>query len=125
MARAMGGEVVHDLGRAEIGTNRLWLTDAGKNDPVFGPLSDVFFGQMGHEDIVTRLPPGAVLLAFSQRVQNQAYCFPDRPIFLVVPDDTTLGAMPKFHPVRRDSLLADWGLLPQRPAPPMAPGGDR
>jgi hypothetical protein len=51
--------------------------------------------------------------------------FPDRPIFLVVPDDTTLGAMPKFHPVRRDSLLADWGLLPQRPAPPMAPGGDR
>ncbi len=41
--------------------------------------------------------------------------FPDRPIFLVVPTDTTLGAMPKFHPVRRDSLLADWGLLPVRP----------
>ncbi len=81
MARAMGGEVVHDLGRAEIGTHRLWLTEAGKNDPVFGPLRDVFFGQMGHEDIVTRLPPGAVLLAYSQRVQNQAYCFPDRPIY--------------------------------------------
>lgn len=36
--------------------------------------------------------------------------FPDRPIFLVVPDDTTLGAHPRFRPVRRDSLLADWGL---------------
>ena len=81
MARAMGGEVVHDLSRAEIGTHRLWLTDAGKNDPVFGPLSDVFFGQMGHEDIVTKLPPNAVLLAYSKKVQNQAYCFPDRPIY--------------------------------------------
>lgn len=81
MARAMGGDVVHDLSRAEIGTHRLWLTEAGKTDPVFGPLSDVFYGQMGHEDIVTKLPPDAVLLAYSQRVENQAYCFPDRPIY--------------------------------------------
>ncbi len=81
MARAMGGRVVKDLSRAEIGTHKLWLTADGRSDPVFGPLGDVFFGQMGHEDVVTRLPGGAVRLAHSDRVENQAYCFPDRPIY--------------------------------------------
>jgi GMP synthase (glutamine-hydrolysing) len=81
MARALGGEVVHDLDRAEIGTHQLWLTKAGQKDPVFGPLGEVFFGQMGHEDIVTQLPPGATWLAYSERVPNQAYCFPDRAIY--------------------------------------------
>lgn len=38
--------------------------------------------------------------------------YPGRPIFLVVPDDTTLGAIPRYHPVRVDSLLAAWGLGP-------------
>lgn len=81
MARAMGGEVINDLERAEIGTHKLLLTEAGKRDPIFGPLNGEFFGQMGHEDIVTRLPPTAQLLASSERVENQAYCFPDRPIY--------------------------------------------
>ena len=38
MARAMGGEVVTDRSRAEVGTYWLELTSEGKNDPVFGPL---------------------------------------------------------------------------------------
>ncbi len=37
---------------------------------------------------------------------------PGRPIFLLVPSDTTGGGLPQFVPVRRDSLLADWGLPP-------------
>ena len=37
---------------------------------------------------------------------------PGRPIYLLVPADTTLGGLPQFVPVRRDSLLADWGLPP-------------
>ncbi len=81
MARAMGGEVVKDLSRAEIGTLPLWTTEAGRTDPVFGPLGAKFFGQMGHEDIVDKLPAGAVRLARSDRVLNQAYRFPDRPIY--------------------------------------------
>lgn len=36
--------------------------------------------------------------------------YPDRPVFLLVPDDTTLGAAVRYHPVRRDSLRAAWGL---------------
>ncbi|MGH7202300.1 MAG: type 1 glutamine amidotransferase, partial [Planctomycetaceae bacterium] len=81
LARAMGGRVVTDPEHAEVGTHRLTLTEAGKKDPVFGPLGATFFGQMGHEDCVIELPPRAVLLASSERVKNQAYRFEDRPIY--------------------------------------------
>jgi GMP synthase (glutamine-hydrolysing) len=81
MARALGGEVVTDHSRAEVGTAWLELTPEGERDPVFGPLGKRFQVQIGHEDIVTRLPDGAVLLASSSRVENEAFCFPDRPIY--------------------------------------------
>ena len=81
MARAMGGRVISDPDRAELGTLQLHLTDAGREDPVFGPLGQTFFGQMGHEDRVVDLPPGATLLAFSDRVTNQAYRFDGLPIY--------------------------------------------
>ena len=62
MARAMGGRVVHDPNRAEIGTIELTLTDAGREDPLFGPLGSPFSGHAGHEDCVDELPPNATLL---------------------------------------------------------------
>ena len=80
-AKATGGEVVCDPSRAEIGTSPLRLTAAGKEDPVFGPLEDRFFGQMGHQDRVAELPPGTTLLASSEKVINQAYRFDGRPIY--------------------------------------------
>ena len=36
--------------------------------------------------------------------------YPDRPLFALAPLDTTLGSPIRFYPVRRDSLLAAWGL---------------
>lgn len=94
-ARAMAGEVVHDLERAELGTHRLQLTDAGREDPIFGVLNECFRGQMGHEDRVNRLPQGATLLASSSLVENQAYRFDGKPIYCT-----------QFHPElnRRDLL---------------------
>ena len=77
MARAMGGHVVHDQNRAEVGTHRLFLTDAGREDPVFGSLSNSFDGQMGHEDSVVELPPNAS----SVRNRMEAYRFDDRDIY--------------------------------------------
>ena len=79
-ARAMGGEVVHDLSRAELGTKKIRLTEAGQDDPLFCGLNDVFEGQMGHEDRVSVLPPEATLLASTDLVENQAYKFNDKPI---------------------------------------------
>ena len=45
MARAMGGECVNDLPNAEVGTIELQLTDAGRDDPLFGQLPPTFLAQ--------------------------------------------------------------------------------
>lgn len=81
MARAMGGQVVTDLARAELGTLPVRLTDQGHRDPVFNRLEDPFLAPMGHQDIVDRLPDDAILLASTNRVQNQAFRFRDKPVY--------------------------------------------
>ncbi|MDA1055293.1 MAG: type 1 glutamine amidotransferase [Planctomycetota bacterium] len=81
MAKAMGGEVVTDFSRAELGPVLVRLTEAGKQDPIFGGLVDEFLAPMGHRDIVERLPADAVLLASSDAVENQAFRFADKPIY--------------------------------------------
>lgn len=81
MAAAMGGEVVNDRSRAEIGTHEVSLTAAARSDPVFGGLGESIKAQMGHEDRVTTLPRRTTLLASSARVANQAYRFDDAPIY--------------------------------------------
>ena len=80
-ARALGGEVVTDLSRAELGTVQIHLTEVGKRDPIFGPLGTPFSAPMGHQDIVDRLPRDAVLLASSDKVENQAFTFEDKLIY--------------------------------------------
>ena len=57
------------------------LTEAGVADPVFGILPKRFRAPMGHEDIVERLPIGATLLVYSDRVRHEAFGFPGRPIY--------------------------------------------
>jgi GMP synthase (glutamine-hydrolysing) len=81
MARAMGGRCVHDLPNAEIGTIQLQLTEAGREDPLFGDLPPAFLAQAGHEDHVVALPPDAVLLASSDQMPEQAFRFEGRPIY--------------------------------------------
>jgi len=103
MARALGGRVVHDLANAEIGTIELFLTAEGKRDPVFRPLSQRFLGQAGHEDQVVQLPPGTRLLASSDRVANQAYCFIGLPIYCT-----------QFHPeLQREDLMSRLRAYPE------------
>ncbi len=81
MARALGGEVVTDMSRAELGSIEVRLTNAGREDPLFAPLGDRFLAPMGHQDCVTRLPPNAERLASSAKVQNQAFRIPGKPIY--------------------------------------------
>jgi GMP synthase (glutamine-hydrolysing) len=103
MARALGGAVVTDLSRAELGTHLARLTEAGRHDPVFAPLGEAFLAQMGHQDLVIELPPDAVLLASTDRVANQAFCFPGKPIYCT-----------QFHPeLRREDLLLRLEAYPQ------------
>ncbi|MDX1646696.1 MAG: type 1 glutamine amidotransferase [Longimicrobiales bacterium] len=102
MARAMGGSVVTDRSRAEVGVTWLELTPAGRTDPVFGPLAPRFQAVSGHEDIVETLPASAVLLASSTMVENQAFHFPGKPIYCT-----------QFHPeLDRSDLLLRIGRYP-------------
>ena len=103
MARALGGKVVTDLKRAEVGTILVSTTLAGQQDPVFGPLGKIFPAQMGHQDIVDRLPAEAILLASSERVENQAFRLRDKPIYCT-----------QFHSeLGRDDLLQRVRAYPQ------------
>jgi len=81
MAKARGGEVVQDLDEAELGTTKLWLTNEGKKDKIFQHLPHTFVAQMGHEDIVKKLPSEAILLASSEKVKNEAFTFKNKPIY--------------------------------------------
>jgi len=101
-AKALGGEVVTDLARAELGTIEVSATTAAKDDPVFAASGSKFLVQAGHQDIVDRLPKNAVLLASTDRVTNQAFRLADRPIYCT-----------QFHPeLRGDDLLRRVGAYP-------------
>ncbi len=97
-AQALGGNVIADPDRAEVGTYEVYLTDQGREDPLFGPLAAAgkfFSAQMGHEDVVDRVPDDAVLLA-ATRLANQAFCFPGTPIYCT-----------QFHPELDRATLLD------------------
>ena len=48
-----------------IGATSVSLTDEGREDPLFDGLPDTFDVFLGHKEAVSRLPEGAVRLAFS------------------------------------------------------------
>ena len=124
MARALGGEVVTDHDRAEVGTAWLHLTEQGRADPVFGALGDRFQVLIGHEDIVTELPPGATLLASSDKVENQAFRFDGKPIYCTQfhPELSRadivqrLAAYPSYLPLANASSLEEFErMTPETP----------
>ena len=73
--------MVTDHARAEVGVLPLDLTEAGERDPVFGPIGSGFPVVIGHEDIVDELPEGAVSLASSSTIENEALKFLGKPIY--------------------------------------------
>jgi GMP synthase (glutamine-hydrolysing) len=126
IAKALGGEVVTDLERKELGTFAIELTAAGERDPWLAGLPRRFGVQLGHHDRVVRLPQGAVELAASALCPNQAFRLADAPVY---------GA--QFHVeldrermldranVYRDEYLADEGAMESlerslRPSPESA-----
>ena len=64
MAQALGGTVVTDRDRAEVGTAWVELTHDGEADPVFGPLGKRFRVPIGHEDVVTKIPKRCEVVGF-------------------------------------------------------------
>ncbi len=81
LVRALGGSVITDESKGEVGTHEVELTDAGQADPLYADLPRRFSAHMGHMDYAVSLPAGAVELARSSVCPNQAMRLPGKPIY--------------------------------------------
>jgi GMP synthase (glutamine-hydrolysing) len=94
IAKALGAKVFRN-GELEIGWERVWLTDAAKDDAVFGCMAspETFFHWHGE---TFDLPVGAELLAYSEKSRHQAYRY-GRRVYGI-----------QFHPEVTAEMIADW-----------------
>jgi len=81
LGRVLGGRVLTDEARAEVGTFGVTLHAAGRRDPLFSFLPPRFPAHMGHHDRIVELPPGVVSLARSRRCPHQAIRIGDGPAY--------------------------------------------
>jgi len=77
----LGARVVHDPENREIGTFPIHLTGEGMDDPLFAGMPRSFPAQVGHQDRLDRVPPGAVLLAYSDRAPVQCFRMAGLPVY--------------------------------------------
>jgi len=73
--------VVYDAPNMEVGTYALRLTNAGRQDELFGYLPPSFRAQLGHKDRADSLPAGTLNLATSDNAGLQALRVPGKPIW--------------------------------------------
>jgi GMP synthase (glutamine-hydrolysing) len=73
LAVALGGKVIRDDDRTEMGSTLLHLTKQGRDDPLLSRLPDPFWAQEGHHDRVSEIPEGVVLLATGDVCPAQAF----------------------------------------------------
>ena len=93
LAHAFGGRVAA-LPEKQAGFNEVWLTEAGRRDPVLGVLPPRFDGLFGNH-YGFQVPPGAVLLADSA-VTPQAFRVGERAWAV------------QFHPEARRDQVLEW-----------------
>lgn len=75
LAQALGGTVGDHPAGGEFGTVTVCLEDEAHSDPLFCGLPAVFPAQLFHRQSVLHLPPGAQVLASSQREPHQVVRF--------------------------------------------------
>jgi GMP synthase-like glutamine amidotransferase len=73
LGHALGGEVVMNPRGREFGTVPVYLTEEGRKSPLFEGFSSGDMASLSHRTHVSRLPEGAVRLAFNQMTPNQAF----------------------------------------------------
>ncbi len=75
LAHAYGGRVSRNPQGRETGSVQVTLTEAGRQDALFHGLPERFTVQATHEDIVSRVPEGAQVLAGNANTAAQALAF--------------------------------------------------
>jgi GMP synthase (glutamine-hydrolysing) len=81
LARALGGEIIHDSPTGEVGVFDVHGTEAAASDPLFSECPESYSALMGHHDRVSELPPGATELAYSDLCRNQAFRIDGLPVY--------------------------------------------
>jgi GMP synthase (glutamine-hydrolysing) len=82
MVEALGGMIIHDPSKTEVGTFRIKLTDCGISDPLVGSTLPLQFrAQLGRKDRAVSLPDGFCNLAQSEHAPFQAFRVPGKPIW--------------------------------------------
>ncbi|AZZ41205.1 type 1 glutamine amidotransferase [Acidipropionibacterium jensenii] len=96
LADVAGGQVRAKTGPKERGATLIHATADGASDPVIGGLGSGTPMIENHQDMITELPPDAVLLASSKALANQAFRLGDHVRGL------------QFHPEASAESLAGW-----------------
>lgn len=105
---ALGARVVRNpLGR-EIGTVSVRLTAAGREDPLFAGLPEELTVQATHEDVVERVPAGAVALARNALCSVQALAFGRHLRGVQFHPELQPSAMASVIRARASPLEAEW-----------------
>ncbi|GAA2860439.1 membrane dipeptidase [Microbacterium arabinogalactanolyticum] len=73
LAHVAGGEVRASFGPKERGATLITPSAHGSSDALLSALGDAVHMIENHQDMITALPPDAVLLASSEAVENQAF----------------------------------------------------
>ncbi len=89
VAETFGGKVERDTENKEVGTFVMRRTEDGSMDALFADMPDRFPAQCAHQDRIMEIPPGAIILAKSERCPVQAFVIPGRDVYAV-----------QFHPER-------------------------
>lgn len=122
LAWAFGGEVDFNPAGRQIGSTEIELTTAGRADPLLGPLSPEPRVQVSHQQIVSRAPPDAQILArravdpfHALRLDQQTWSVQFHPEF-----DTRIIAAyinARRSDIEEEGLDADGILAALRPTP--------
>ena len=104
LAHWLGGEV--KTGRWEIGWLPVTVNQAAQGDPLLEGLGETFHAFLWHGDQVTKLPPGATLLASSEKCEVQAYRLDGLPVW-------GLQFNPQYDPVIAEGVIRAAKTLPK------------
>ncbi len=103
---ALHGGKIGKMAEAETGVFTIKLTDEAKNDPLFRDLPKEFKALLGHKDYVSKLPKGAVLLAYSKMCPVEVFRLNENEYFF------------QFHPeLNRRSYIERIDFYAKRYAP--------
>ncbi len=81
LVHALGGEIIRDPLRTEVGSYEMVLTAEGRDDELFTFLPDRFWAQLGHKERASRHPDGIQNLAGSDLSRFQALRIPGKPVW--------------------------------------------